>query len=216
MSDVELFQIEKEIKSQLQPFLDGIRTKPEAYKLFRKAYMHYRKKLDKSRGIFYAIVPQRKIQKPSKMSVKDVAHLMFVYLGLIESLGNCIVEMACMLLIANGRDFHIQRRFGIPRIKHVDSIKDFEKEKVPLGMKLAFLEGNNVTELASVIDTEIRNSVAHLDFDIRKESIYIKGKPAVDLLWNEMKKLDKVIKTTGVLLNKLAEDKGIAEKRNKP
>lgn len=209
MSDVELLQIEKKIKSQLQPFLDGIRTNPEAYKLFKKAYMHYRKKLDKSREIFSAIVPKRKIQKPSKIAVEEMVYVMFVYLGLTESLGNCIVEMACALLIANGRDFHIERRYGIPRIKHADSIQDFEKEKVPLGLKLAFLEGNNITELASVIDTGIRNSVAHLDFDIREEGIYIKGKPAVDLIWNEIKKLDKAIKTTGALFRKLAEDKGM-------
>jgi hypothetical protein len=94
---------------------------------------------------------------------------LFLYLGLVESLGNCYVDLLVMLLITNGRDFHIESRYSTPRIKHVISIDDLEKEKVPLTMKLNFLKDNGLENFADVVDSKLRNDITHLNFEIRKD-----------------------------------------------
>jgi hypothetical protein len=48
---------------------------------------------------------------------------MLVYLGLVESLGTTFLDMALMLLIANGKEMHTRG----PYVKHVTSLKELRK-----------------------------------------------------------------------------------------
>lgn len=84
-----------------------------------------------------------------------------------------------MLLVASGRDFHIERLYKTPRIKHALSIEDLKEERVPLTTELNFIKENGLSKLASTIDNQFRNDIAHLKFDIKENMIYIRGKPAL-------------------------------------
>jgi hypothetical protein len=214
MSEKELMQIEEKIKSELEPFLDFVRKKPASWKMFGDAYVKYRKKTRKSQELLNTLVPEQWVFAPKKdLNEKETAYLTFVYLGLVESFGNCIAEIVSMLIIANGNEFHIERKRGVPRIKHVTSIDDFEKETISLGVKLAFLEDNNVKKLPSIINSKLRNLIAHFNFEIRKDGIYVKGQPAIPLIWGNLAKLTQAIRTTNSLLEELVKSRGILQRK---
>lgn len=94
---------------------------------------------------------------------------LFAYLGLVESLGVTLMDMALMLLIANGREMHIRKDKGI---MHVSTLK--ELRKLDLIYKLGFLKANKLEFIASMVNRQLRNDIAHLNFRI-EESGEVKG-----------------------------------------
>jgi len=218
MSEKERKEIDGKIRSELQPFLDAVISKRANYELFKDAFFTYRDKARKSRKIMEALVPGKWLFAPKKkIDEKETAHLRFVYLGLVESFGNSIAEIISMLLIANGIEFHIERRRGVPRIKHVVSVDDFENNYISLGTKLAFLEDNKIKKLPSIINSRLRNDIAHFNFKIKKEGIYVRGQLAPPLIYENIVKLFQAIQTTNSLLKEWAKSKGLPKNEgNKP
>jgi hypothetical protein len=176
------------------------------FKLFEKAYSHFKRKAESDYVIRKYMV---KGLLPKTHEVKDVIQWMFLYLGLVETLGNSTVDILTMLLVANGIDFHVEYRHITPRIKHAVSPKDLEQEFVPLKTKLNFLEENGIKELASVIDSELRNDIAHSRFQVRGDTLYIKGKPATELLLKNTLKLVRACRATKTILANVAKERGL-------
>lgn len=208
---------ENEITSELTPFLDGIRrsgAQSRNFKLFKEAYIHFEKKRESKMKILGTLFPTFPSPDISLHNIKDVVYMLFIYLGLIESLGNSTVDILVMLLVANGRDFHIECRYTTPRIKHAVSMEDLEKERVPLTTKLNFLEANGIKKLTKIIDSELRNAIAHLKFEIRKNEIYVKGKPAPSIVIASMIEMNMGIKVVETLMNQLAEERGLDPKKS--
>ena len=196
-------EIKERINKEMKPFLDGVRTKQADYKLFKRAYKDFLKKHSRALDIARVLIETLpKGVKPTKKFVEDLMEL-FTYMGLVESMGNSIVNIVVMLLVANGRDFHIECRYTTPRIKHAVTIKDLEDERVPLATKLNFLRDNGITELTSIIDSELRNKIAHLGFDVTKDRIYIKGKPAYEVASDSTQKLLFACVSTLILVSEL-------------
>lgn len=226
MSEEELKQMDAKISKELQPFLDGIRTKHADYELFKKAYNYSQKRGRHAVPVLGALL-RRGYVKPHNQFIEDLIEL-FAYMGFVEILGNLIVNIIVMLFVANGRDFHIEcRGYRTPRIKHAISIeKDLEQEIIPLGTKLNFLRDNGITELTSVIDSRLRNDIAHMKFSVRfdrtentpvyelhrKDRIYIKGKLASEIASNSSQKLTHAYLTTWELIEQLAKAKGLDKK----
>lgn len=212
MSEKELKLLIQKVKSELKPFVDRIRTREANVQLFRQAYLDHIEMTRRPSKIAEFITRER--EEPSKRpSVKDVMYEIFCYLGLVESLGNSCVSIITMLLIANSRDFHIERMYGTPRIKHVVLLRDLEEERVPLTIKLNFLRENGIRHLTEVIDTELRNAIAHLKFDVKEDKILWKGKQVHKVVITNSRKLLVVVMTVWTLLRELAEDMGYIPKQ---
>ena len=212
VSEEELKQINEKISEELEPFLDGIRTmgsRSRNFRLFKEAYNDFLEKHSRALTIAELLIKVK--VEPTNELVEDLMEL-FTCMGFVESVGNTIVNFIVMLLVANGRDFHIECRYTTPRIKHAVSIKDLEDERVPLTTKLNFLRDNGITELASIIDSELRNRIAHLEFDVRKDRIYIKGKPAFEFAKKSSDKLLHAVLTTLKLVSQLEKEKGLTKK----
>lgn len=111
-----------------------------------------------------------------------------------------------MLLVASGRDFHIERAYGTLRIKHATSLGDLEKERVSLTTKLNFPKENGILELTSIIDTEVRNAIAHLRLNFKGNLIYIRRKPAHVLSYIGSRKLLKAIMAVNKLVEQLVTE----------
>lgn len=202
MSERELEQIDKRVASELEPFLDRIRMKKANYQLFKKAYLNFGKKIGRAAGVVLWL--EKEYSK-----IPNEIHQTFMYLGIVESLGNTVVDLVVMLLVANGRDFHIECRHTTPRIKHAMTIRDLEKERVPLTTKLNFLRDNGLKTFASLADTNLRNVIAHLKFDIKDGRVFIKGKPAPKLLINSTRKTVEALMIAEKSIRGLAKDKGL-------
>lgn len=206
ISEKERKKIQRRIKSELEPFFNDLRTRHANFELFRRAYGDFATRFAHAMAIFVTILEDF-IRAPAQIGA------LFLYLGLVESLGNGIVDIIVMLLVANGRDFHIECRHTTPRIKHVTSLKDLEKERVPLTTKLNFLRDNDVKELPSIIDTTLRNDIAHLKFDVREDKVYIKGKLAKDVLNASFGKLVTALETTETCLRQFEQEKSLIPKK---
>jgi len=92
---------------------------------------------------------------------------LFRYLGLVESLGAQLVDLLILLLVANGYEFHVEREHEVPRIIHATTLKDLRNAF--LGPKVRFLKRCKLKRTAKIIDVDLRNSIAHLDFEINEK-----------------------------------------------
>jgi hypothetical protein len=92
---------------------------------------------------------------------------LFRYLGLVESFGAQIVDLLILFLVVNGYEFHVERKHAVPRIIHANCLKDLRNAF--LGEKIRFLERCGLEKIAKVIDVDLRNSIAHLDFMISEK-----------------------------------------------
>jgi len=191
----------KRIEAELEPFLNGIRTKEADWELFNGAYGDFKARFANVIRIKNLIEKEGSTVDFSKVERTGEINALFLFLGYAEGLGNCFADILSMLLVANGRDFHIESR-STPRIKHVVSMNDLEKERVPLRTKLNFLEDNGVTVLNSIIDTDLRNRIAHLNFRVEKDKVYVKGKPGWESIMNNIRILLAAFMRIDVLLAK--------------
>jgi len=204
------------VKSELSPFFDRIRTlekKDIAY--FNEAYLDFKQR-DKRASDIISFILRGGLEKfGTNMPLNDQIVDLFFYLGLVESLGNCYVDILVMLLVTNGRDFHLESRFSTPRIKHLVSIKELEREKVPLKAKLNFLEDNGIKCFTSVIDTQLRNDIAHLNFELKDDQVRLRNKPVTDVVTLCFDRFMLATRTIYELLYELAVDFGWEQPREK-
>lgn len=102
-------------------------------------------------------------EDPSKRRLLTVLGL-FRYLGLVESIGALHIDLLILLLVANGKHFHVEREHDVPRIVHATYLKDLRRAH--LGSKIEFLKRNNLAKTSQMVDVDLRNSIAHLDLKI--------------------------------------------------
>jgi hypothetical protein len=197
----------RRINSELEPFLNSIRTKKANFELLRNAYLSFRKHGGRAVRVFLDI---------GTAKVESDLFYVFSYLGIVESLGNAIVDLLVLLLVANGRDFYIECLHTSPRIKHVLKIEDLEEERVPLTTKLNFLRDNGLRFAASLIDTDLRNTIAHLKFETRDDKVYIRSKTRKSMRPLTRKELDTLLGKmlrgllhAAVLIDALMKEKGV-------
>lgn len=198
-----------EIDDELEPFFDRMRAKSGTqYDLFRQAVLDFHERQSRALCIVELIAKGGSAPGKPQHPLKDTIYNLFTYMGLVESIGNSVVDIVLMLLVANGRDFHIECQHT-PRVKHAVQIKDLEDERVPLTTKLNFLKENGVPVLASTIDSELRNIIAHLKFQIKNDTIFIRGRPCDEFILDSSQKLAFAIGFVIGKFERFAKEKGI-------
>jgi hypothetical protein len=199
-----------EIDEELEPLFDRIRAKPETdYDLFRRAVLDFHKRTQRTLDIVELISNGGLAPGGPQHSLKDTIYNLFAYMGLVESVGNVVLDMVVMLLVANGRDFHIECQHTVPRVKHAVQIGDLEDERVPLTAKLNFLKENGIAVLASTIDSDLRNIIAHLKFNIKDNDILIRGRPCNEFILDSSRKLALALGFVIGKFERFAKEKGI-------
>jgi len=213
-------EIERNVVSELTPFFEYIRSmdkKSKEFGLFDKALLDFYKKMERVMEIMKFLILDAEVlaedlesKKIREQAAKETIYLVFWYFGLLESVGNSLADFLVMLLVANGKDFHIESLHRTPRIRHATSVKDLEEERVPLTTKLNFMNENGLSQICSVIDTNFRNSIAHMKIDIEKGVIYVKignkRKPALRMAVIGSLNFLKVTAQINHLLRQLVKD----------
>jgi hypothetical protein len=103
------------------------------------------------------------VEQPSEIH-KSMSKLL-VYLGLVESLGVTLVDMALMLLIESGKAVHTRGPFP----KHITSFEELQKERMNLENKLELLKEEKLNLFKKSVNPALRNMIAHLNFTIDNE-----------------------------------------------
>lgn len=214
MSKKELERIKKEYPLQLKPLLDSVmkgdRT-PQQSKILCQNLLEINAKIEKIQQI-YDYMAQHidalagELDTVAESSIRYFFDTAFFYLGVIEITGNFLADFVTLHLIANGHDFHIECTYRTPRIKHVVHLKELEEERVPLSTKLNFIEDCGITIFRSIINTTLRNDIAHMNFQIKENTVYIKGKPAIGIINSSLSKMLTALDAHDSLMKKASSD----------
>lgn len=190
MSKKELERIKKEFYLQLKPLIDSVikmRRTPKISRAFKENLLKIKTQNSKIHQTYNYMADQLDILEEElsavpESSVRFFFSIAFFYLGLVEMSGNFLADFVITHLIATGHDFHIECTYRTPRIKHVVYLKELEEERVSLATKLNFIEDCGITIFRSIINTRLRNDIAHMNFDIKEDTVYIRGKPAIEMI----------------------------------
>jgi len=188
--------LDNKLSSELEPFLNGIKKLKKSskeYQIFREAYTDFKAQVQDKKEVFSSMLPT----DFDSADLKDNLYSLFLYLGMVESVGRKIIDLLVLLLIANGKD--LGKKIEVASMDDLDN----EKKYISLGTKLTFLEDNGLLEVASVIDREFRNAIAHLKFQIRNNYAYVKGKDAFATAFYNLEKLTAAVDIIDNLLIKL-------------
>jgi len=182
-------RIEK-MKAEIRPFIQGVLDRKAA--LSELDYLIFELNWGAMKQMFTVIMGWPESIIDTIAEHKGIAAELFAYLGAVETLGNTIVDIIVMVVIANGRDFHIECEYSTPRVRHVQDISDLRR--VPLTTKLNFLRDNGIKMLPSMIDSKLRNDIAHLNFkfDPDTNEVFIRNRSAKEVLGEGLKELNMV------------------------
>ncbi|MBN1245244.1 hypothetical protein JXA31_06590 [Candidatus Bathyarchaeota archaeon] len=179
--DMAFKKIQEKIKHEIQPFIDNLLSlSDEDLEDFREDYLKFYKHCDDSIEILDLFKTDF---KKLDTSFKEQIFNLYLYLGMVESLGNLVLDLLVLLLVANGKDFHVES-IHAPRIRHLYSLDDLQKTYVPLKMKIDFLDYYGIKTYPKIIDSKLRNDIAHFKFRVDKNKITIKGKGITDTLYD--------------------------------
>jgi hypothetical protein len=197
MSKKELERIKKEFYLQLKPLIDSVintRRTSKNSMILKKNFSEISAKSSKIHQIYNYMAEQidileEELSAVPESSVRYFFFVGFLYLTAVEITGNFLADFVIAHLIASGHDFHIECTYRTPRIKHVVYLKELEEERVPLATKLNFIEDCGITIFRSIINTGLRNDIAHMNFEIKENMVYIRGKPAIDMVHSSILKI---------------------------
>jgi hypothetical protein len=88
------------------------------------------------------------------------------YLSFAESVADHYVNLVILLLIAKGRDLHLEPDYKHRYTRHATSLEELGSPSLTLSTKLDFLGLNGMSFFSKWIDRGLRNKIAHLDFQI--------------------------------------------------
>jgi hypothetical protein len=186
--DQDIEKMKAKIKHEIEPFMNKILSLSDEDLLeFEEEYRSYLKQCFTSLNILNSFTIEQDV-KALRTSIKEQVFLLYHYLGMVESIGNWTSNILIMLLVASGKDFHIES-IQAPRIKHVYSLHDLEKAYVPLTIKLNFLRDYGIKTYPSIIDSKLRNDIAHFNFKMEKNKVTIRGKEVWEVVYPNLTRL---------------------------
>ena len=160
----ELSKLDTELEPLITNLLHVMGKTSMGYQIMRREAEEFKRRMGKATDLAKIIIQTGSaMSKVSESKVKSLMK-MFQYLGYVESMGVTLVDMLVLLLIANGHQLHVERLHGWPRILHVSSFKELRHAN--LASKLGFLEINGMKNVVRLIDRDLRNDIAHLNFSI--------------------------------------------------
>ena len=188
-------QITERLKAEIRPFVQGVLD--GRIKLDKIDYSIFRLRGYVRANMINVIMGQLSVD--SLTTPQNMATSLFNYLGFVETIGNGIVDIIIMLVIANGIDFHVESEYKTPRIRHVKHI--FDLDDAPLRTKLNFLRENGIKTLPSVIDSKLRNDIAHLNFifDPDTKETTLRGRPVKTVVNEGFKRFMLIFAVIGEL-----------------
>lgn len=196
LAEEERKRLQTAISSELEPLLNGVKEldkSSQEYQFFRNAYLVYKNQVQDKKRLFSSMLPT----KFDVANLKDNFYSLFLYLGLVESVGTKIVDIIILLLVANGHDFQGKRTVTMEQLEYS------KNNYVSLGDKLRFLRDEGLSEVPSIIDKQFRNDIGHLNFQIRDGAAYIKEDNAFATAFINLVKLTTSVQIIDDLLIKL-------------
>jgi hypothetical protein len=165
-------KIEEEVREQLELLFADFYPGSPSFNMFARHGEQFEKKFRQSTNIIetftetlQSIPTCEKIEElPKYRKAINVVNA-FGYLAEVETTASIYVDLAVLILIAKGQDLHLGPDRKHMYTRHAMSLEDLESPTLPLSVKLDFLDLNGLFFFSKWIDRDLRNKIAHLDFD---------------------------------------------------
>lgn len=164
------YQLASKLKAKIFPLLEEAHQRLR-YR-FDKAFLEQRKGTEIRHANSKILILLLKKLRPQFFSIKERAaiSLHLEYLTLVEGLFATQINFLIFILIANGHDLYSTRKGN-----YVKTLGDIEE--VNLAFKLKFLGEHGFGKLiANKVNIKLRNSVAHLFYEIDENGTMKLGK----------------------------------------
>lgn len=201
-------EITKKVTAELEPFFTRVKSMSESeISEFKKEVVNFINKSNSKIETYIKFVLDSAHPELLFNSVKEQIFLLYQYLSLVEGVGNCIADMLILLLVVNGKDFHIESAHPTkPRIRHIYSLDDIESDYVSLRSKLNFLKYYGIRTFPSTINTSFRNDIAHLKFEVEGNKVKIYGEDVWKVTYPKIRILNTSVGMVRVLFKELTEE----------
>jgi hypothetical protein len=194
-------EITDEVAEQLTPVFSNYYPSTEQYKLYKK----YEKRFDNenlrikdflTNHLNFCKNFQTGIEsgiENSKIQGNPVAQTLFLdaitYLLETEIIGTAYIDRVLLLLIGKGVDFHLEPDYDHRYTRHAKSLEDLQTLSLSLSIKQDFLKANHITLFTKMIDRNLRNKIAHMDYRMENNCFYCKNK---DGKWQKVDLSEKI------------------------
>ena len=194
-------EIEANIKKELSLLLSESRSLNACLQLLPSPRV--KRAMNTLRQVQPLLVDLGKTPKGKQKTLFDAT----MYLFGIETSTNLIADILIIMLAAQGQFLHIEPDDKYRFIRHATTIEDLESPTITLAMKLSFLKKSGFTCFQKYIDKNLRNKIAHFDFEIDANGDFFlfqlkKGiieKKKVDV----MKKLDTLLLFNSITMHQI-------------
>lgn len=165
-------KMEEKVREQLRLLFVDFYPGSPSFKMYERHESQFAKKLSQSSNIIRTFtetlrrIPIREKTEdlPKRRKAENIVNA-FGYLAAVETIASIYVDLAILILIAKGHDLHLGPDRKHNYVRHAASLEDLESPTLSLSMKLDFLDLNGFPFFSKWIDRDLRNKIAHLDFD---------------------------------------------------
>jgi len=178
------------VEKQLRPLFSNFKPDTPQYSLYSKSakiigehYTNNTKWLLRQRDfakIFAEGMDASVLSREEKLVVLNFFKANY-YLLLVELLGTSVIDKTILLVVGSGVDFHIDPDYQHRYARHVYTLEDLESPSLSLSVKLDFLCFYGLPLFSKFIDRNLRNKIAHLDFEIDAKGNVLVGGKTIDL-----------------------------------
>lgn len=179
-----------------------------------------RKMLVKARNTIKQMQPlimalrQTKEVKQSRIN-ETVIDAIF-YLFSVEASATLLVNFFTILMHIKGIDHNIPAiRYGKKLRLHATSLEDLASTYIPLTSKLEYLKFCKFPYFENYINTNLRNKIAHMDFEIRDNGDFFLSEEKTDKKKkiNILQELDRLLDFNSFTMHQIAQTRKAVQKR---
>lgn len=161
----------------LLPLVEHIKASKSAQEFLKSSSEEIIARSERMQKRYDILKPSLK-QKPTDES--DTLQKALFYLGFFEVSVTNLVDTILMIFMANHHDFYLYRDRG-----YACKFKDLDDAF--LGEKLTFLHSHGLEIFGKNLNHELRNKIAHMDFEITPDGIITVGKKKYNLIHETVK-----------------------------
>jgi len=98
----------------------------------------------------------------------------FSYMAFVEAMATPYIDLSILLLSTEGDFFHVGPDRKHNYVRHAMSLSDLDSPSVSMANKLDYLESCGLPFFSKWVDRDLRNTIAHMNFDIDDNGDFLK------------------------------------------
>jgi hypothetical protein len=99
----------------------------------------------------------------------------------------------------------VRKRHYAELLTNACTPSDLESKYIPLSVKLEFLRNNNLTKIASVMNSKFRNKIVHFQFEIADDLIVLNGENIMPSVLQDTNNMMVLLSAVGNVFRKVVK-----------